>query len=94
MWNLHGSLHSQDHGHLSLHNNDRDVDEFVDELQLRNLNGFQHSQDDDHLSLHNNASQQLVKDLHLLNIHGVLYGQNQGSLSLHKQRQGCRRICR
>ena len=39
LWNLREHLHSQDHGHPSLHNNGQ-VNNFVQDLHLLNLHGI------------------------------------------------------
>ena len=66
---FHGVLlHSLDHGDLPLRN-DRDVNDLVDELQLRNLHSFLRSQDHGQLTLHNNGQvNNLVQDLQLWNL--------------------------
>ena len=93
LWNLRGPLHSQDHGQMSLYNDDRDVDEFIDELQLRNLwnlHGFLHSEGHAHLSLHNNDRDvdEFVQEVQLWNLHGSLHSQDHGHQTLQKQRAG------
>ena len=43
LWNLREHLHSQDHGHLSSHNNNRQVNKFVQDLHLLDPHGLPHS---------------------------------------------------
>ena len=55
LWNIHGLLRSQEHGHHTQHNNGH-VNNLAQDLQLWSLHGvLLHSRDHGHLSLHNNG---------------------------------------
>ena len=79
LWNLREHLHSQDHGHLSSHNNNnKHVNNPIQEQQLCNLHGLLGTG----MRLRN-----------LWNLHGSLHNQTMGTCRCTTNKRACQQPC-